>query len=79
MMRDRLLLIKELLSPDGSIWVHLDDAEAHRMRSLLEEVLGPENFITTVICAQWVPTPLQSSSSARTEQRPSTMSGFRSA
>ena len=49
MMRDRLLRMKELLSPDGPIWVHLDDAEAHRMRSLLDEVMGPENFITTVI------------------------------
>lgn len=49
MMRDRLLLIKDLLSLDGSIWVHLDDSEAHRMRSLLDEVMGPENFITTVI------------------------------
>lgn len=51
MMRDRLLLMKVLLSPGGSIWVHLDGAEAHRMRSLLDEVLGPENFITTT----WLP------------------------
>lgn len=49
MMRDRVRMIKDLLTPDGSIWVHLDDAEAHRMRSLLDEVMGPENFITTVI------------------------------
>jgi adenine-specific DNA-methyltransferase len=49
MMRDRLLLLQGLLAPDGSIWVHLDDSEAHRMRSLLDEVMGPENFITTVI------------------------------
>ncbi|MCK5927962.1 MAG: site-specific DNA-methyltransferase [Nocardioides sp.] len=48
-MRDRLLLIRELLAPDGSVWVHLDDAEQHRMRSLLDEVFGPQNFITTVV------------------------------
>ncbi len=47
-MRDRLLLIKDLLSPDGSVWVHLDDAEVHRMRCLMDEVLGAGNFITSV-------------------------------
>jgi adenine-specific DNA-methyltransferase len=31
-MRERLLLIRDLLAPDGSVWVHLDDAEHHRMR-----------------------------------------------
>ena len=49
MLRDRLVQIKKLLSPDGSVWVHLDDAEQHRARSVLDEVFGPENFVTTVI------------------------------
>lgn len=48
MMRDRLLNLKRLLSPDGSIWVHLDDAEVHRMRLLLDEVFGAENFVSEV-------------------------------
>lgn len=48
-MRDRLLLIKELLTPDGSVWVHLDDAEQHRMRDLMDEVFGAGNFIATVV------------------------------
>lgn len=48
-MRDRLLLLKELLTPDGSVWVHLDDAEQHRMRALLDEVLGADNFVATVV------------------------------
>lgn len=48
-MRDRLLGIKELLSPDGSVWVHLDDAEVHRMRCLMDEVFGAENFVATVV------------------------------
>jgi adenine-specific DNA-methyltransferase len=47
-MRDRLLLAKDLLAPDGSIWVHLDDAEQHRMRCLLDEVFGAQNFIATI-------------------------------
>lgn len=46
-MRDRLILMKELLAPDGSIWVHLDDAEAHRMRCLMDEVFGAQNFVAT--------------------------------
>lgn len=50
MMRDRLLRLRELLSEDGSIWVHLDDVENHRMRLLLDEVFGSENFISEV---QW--------------------------
>jgi adenine-specific DNA-methyltransferase len=48
-MRDRLMLMKDLLAPDGSVWIHLDDAEAHRMRCLLDEVFGASNFIATVI------------------------------
>lgn len=48
-MRDRLVLMKELLAPDGSIWVHLDDAEVHRMRCLMDEVFGAESFVATVI------------------------------
>lgn len=47
-MRDRLLLAKELLAPDGSIWVHLDDAEQHRMRCLLDEAFGSQNFIASI-------------------------------
>jgi adenine-specific DNA-methyltransferase len=49
MMRDRLLQIKALLSPDGSVWVHVDDAEQHRARSVLDEVFGAENFVATVV------------------------------
>ncbi len=48
-MRDRLLLIKELLTADGTVWVHLDDTEQHRMRCLLDEVFGSQNFIATVV------------------------------
>jgi adenine-specific DNA-methyltransferase len=48
-MRERLLLMKELLTTDGSIWVHLDDAEHHRMRLLLDEVFGGDCFVASVI------------------------------
>jgi len=49
MLRDRLVQIKQLLTPDGSVWVHLDDEEAHRFRCVLDEVFGPTNFVATVI------------------------------
>lgn len=49
MMRDRLRHMKRLLSPEGSIWVHLDDNENHRMRLLLDEVFGPGNFQAEVV------------------------------
>lgn len=49
MMRDRLRQLKPLLSDDGSVWVHLDDAEVHRMRSVLDEELGEDNFVATIV------------------------------
>ena len=49
MMRDRLIHLRKLLSTDGSIWVHLDDVENHRMRVLLDEVFGSGNFIVNMI------------------------------
>lgn len=48
-MRDRLLLIKDLLSPDGSLWLHLDNFETHRMRCLLDEVFGAGSYVNTVV------------------------------
>jgi len=49
MMRDRLLFIRDLLAPDGSVWVHLDDAEMAYCRVLMDEVFGRGNFIANVV------------------------------
>ncbi|MDA8118402.1 MAG: site-specific DNA-methyltransferase [Actinomycetota bacterium] len=49
MLRDRLEQIKALLSPDGSVWVHLDDTEQHRARVVLDEIFGQEGFVSTII------------------------------
>lgn len=49
MMRDRLLHLRDLLTEDGSIWVHLDDVENHRMRMLLDEVFGSANFQAEIV------------------------------
>ena len=49
MMRDRLLSIKTLLSPEGSVWVHCDDSEQAYLKVMMDEVFGRENFVATVI------------------------------
>jgi adenine-specific DNA-methyltransferase len=49
LMRERLLLIRELLAPDGSVWVHLDDAEMAYCRVLMDEIFGRGNFVATVV------------------------------
>lgn len=49
MMRDRLLQIRKLLAPDGSVWVHCDDSEQAYLKVMMDEVFGRENFVATVI------------------------------
>jgi len=49
MMRDRLVQIKKLLAHQGSVWVHCDDSEQHRLRCVMDEVFGPQAFVATVI------------------------------
>jgi adenine-specific DNA-methyltransferase len=59
-MHDRLLLVKDLLAPNGTVWIHLDTAEVHRMRCLMDEVFGAGGFLNQVV---WKRT--QGKSSAR--------------
>ena len=49
MMRDRLMALRPLLAEDASVWVHLDDAEVHRTRAVMDEVFGDEAFVASVI------------------------------
>ncbi len=49
MMRDRLLQIRDLLAPTGSVWVHCDDAEQHRLRAVMDEVFGANCYVATVV------------------------------
>ena len=49
MMYPRLELLRELLSEDGSIWVSIDDNEAHYLKVIMDEVFGRGNFVTSVI------------------------------
>ena len=49
LMRDRLELLKRLLSDDGSLWITIDDNEAHYLKVLCDEVFGRQNFIANVV------------------------------
>jgi adenine-specific DNA-methyltransferase len=49
MMWPRLVLLRELLSERGSLWMTLDDNEVHRARMVLDEIFGEDNFVATCI------------------------------
>ena len=48
MMYPRLELLRELLSEDGSIWVTIDDTEAHYLKVVLDELFGRRSFIADI-------------------------------
>ena len=48
MMYPRLVLLRNLLSEDGSIWVSIDDNEAHYLKVLMDEVFGRGCFIADI-------------------------------
>lgn len=49
MMYPRLVLLRDLLSKDGSIWITIDDNEAHYLKVMCDEVFGRSNFVANVI------------------------------
>jgi len=48
-LRKRLILIRELLSDDGSLYLHLDQRKAHYAKVLADEVFGEHNFRNEII------------------------------
>lgn len=48
-LRRRLILLRELLAGDGSIYVHLDTKKGHYIKAVLDEVFGEENFRNEII------------------------------
>jgi hypothetical protein len=50
-LRKRLVLIRELLSDDGSVYVHLDWRKGHYIKAILDEVFG-ENHFQSEVCWQ---------------------------
>lgn len=49
LMYPRLELLRELLAENGSIWVSIDDNEAHYLKVMMDEVFGRRNFVANVL------------------------------
>ncbi len=49
LMQDRLEILRQLLTSDGSIWISIDDNEAHYLKVLCDETFGRVNFVATMI------------------------------
>jgi len=48
-LRKRLILLREILADDGSIYVHLDSKKGHYIKAILDEIFGEENFLNEII------------------------------
>ena len=47
-LRDRLTVARDLLADSGSVFVQISDENVHRVRSLLDEVFGDDNFVSLI-------------------------------
>jgi adenine-specific DNA-methyltransferase len=47
-LRDRLTVARDLLTDSGSIFVQIGDENVHRVRALMDEVFGDENFVSQI-------------------------------
>ncbi len=47
-LRDRLTIARDLLTDSGSIFVQIGDENVHRVRAVMDEVLGDQNFISLI-------------------------------
>ncbi|MER2599414.1 MAG: site-specific DNA-methyltransferase [Caldilineales bacterium] len=48
-MYPRLEMLRELLTPDGSLWISVDDNEAHYLKIIGDEIFGRGNFLASVV------------------------------
>lgn len=48
LMRDRLEIIRRLLSDDGSLWITIDDNECHYLKVMCDEIFGRQNYKATI-------------------------------
>lgn len=48
-LRDRLMIARDLLDDTGSLFVQIGDENVHRVRSVLDEVFGSENFVSEIV------------------------------
>ena len=48
-LRDRLTVARDLLADSGSIFVQIGDENVHRVRAVMDEVFGEENFVSLIL------------------------------
>ncbi len=48
-IRNRLILLRELMHPEGSIYIHLDQKKVHYIKVIMDEVFGEHNFRNEII------------------------------
>ena len=48
MMYRRLIILHQLLSDDGSIWISIDNTEGHYLKVMCDEIFGRENFVSDI-------------------------------
>ena len=51
-LRDRLTVARDLLAESGSIFVQIGDENVHRVRALMDEVFGEDNFCAVIVLAK---------------------------
>ncbi|RSV29455.1 site-specific DNA-methyltransferase [Sphingomonas sp. ABOLH] len=49
LIRERLEIIRRLLTSDGSLWITIDDNEVHYLKVLCDEVFGRSNFVANIV------------------------------
>ena len=49
LIRDRIEILRRLLTEDGSLWITIDDNEAHYLKVLCDEIFGRSNFVANVV------------------------------
>lgn len=47
-LRERLILLRELIAEDGSIYLHIDYKVGHYVKVIMDEIFGPEHFISDI-------------------------------
>lgn len=51
-LRDRLTVARDLLTNSGSVFVQIGDENVHRIRAMMDEVFGDENFVSAIVCTK---------------------------
>ena len=49
LMRDRIEVLRKLLSDEGTLWITIDDNEAHYLKVMCDEIFGRKNYLTSFV------------------------------